>query len=140
MPERWRARLSGAVASAVQTLRDSHAVRAGLAWSTLNWLLDAGCLWVCLRAYGADLPIELVVSAYGLANALGLLPLTPGGLGIIEGTLVPALVAAGASAGVALLGVVTWRLLQYWLPIPVAGLCWLSLGRAGGRWSRTSGP
>src|SRR3984885_5124166 len=40
------------------------------AWATLNWLLDAFCLWVFLWSFGSVVsPIDLLV-AYGLANVL----------------------------------------------------------------------
>jgi hypothetical protein len=61
---------------------------------------------------------------------LALLPLTPGGLGLVEGTLVAVLVAFGAPHAYALLGVTTWRLAEFWLPIPLSALSYLSL-RAG---------
>lgn len=126
-PTRLRASVSAVLRSATTTLRDTEAVRAGLAWSAVNWLLDALCLWLCLRGYGEDVPPELVLVAYGAAMLVGMLPFTPGGIGIVESLLVPALVAAGAAAGPAVLAALTWRLLQFWVPIPVAALCWLSL-------------
>lgn len=46
---------------------------------------------------------------------------------MIEGVLIPSLVGFGAPSTVALLGVVSWRLFEFWLPIPVAGLTYLSL-------------
>jgi uncharacterized membrane protein YbhN (UPF0104 family) len=64
---------------------------------------------------------------YGVGGILSLLPITPGGLGIVEGVLVPAAVAFGAPASTALLGVIGWRLLQYWLPIPLSLVAYLSL-------------
>ena len=56
-----------------------------------------------------------------------LLPITPSGLGVVEGVLIPAVVSLGASASVALLGVLTWRLVQFWLPVPLALLTYISL-------------
>jgi uncharacterized membrane protein YbhN (UPF0104 family) len=70
---------------------------------------------------------ELVLSAYGVAGLVGLVPITPGGLGVIEGTLVSGLVIVGGASGPVVLGVLTWRLLQFWLPVPVAAVAWLSL-------------
>ncbi|WP_167880583.1 lysylphosphatidylglycerol synthase transmembrane domain-containing protein [Nocardioides guangzhouensis] len=133
VPQRWRSVVGPAVTRGVESLRDGRVTRAGMTWAVANWLLDAICLWVCLAAAGASVPVELVIAAYGLVNVVALLPITPGGIGIVEGLLVPALVATGAPAGSALVGVLTWRLLQYWLPLPVAGLCWVSLGRPGHR-------
>jgi hypothetical protein len=95
--------------------------------ATANWLLDASALWVFLLAFGfASNPWRMLV-AYGLACLVGLLPITPGGLGIIEGVLIPTLVVFGTPQGIALLGVLTWRIVQYWLPIPIAVAAYLSL-------------
>ncbi|MDQ4098491.1 MAG: YbhN family protein [Actinomycetota bacterium] len=101
-------------------------VRA-VGWATANWLLDAASLWVFLAAFGHATSIDGLLIAYGLANVLGALPITPGGLGIIEGVLTPTLVGFGAPGGVAVLGVVSWRLVNFWLPIPAGGLAYLSL-------------
>jgi hypothetical protein len=100
---------------------------AACAWGATNWLLDAAALWVVLAGAGfvAD-PLELFV-AYALAGVLGVLPITPGGLGIVEGVLVPALVGLGAPPQVALVGVLGWRLVGFWLPIPVGVLAWATL-------------
>lgn len=112
---------------AAESLRHASLRRRGAAWSYANWALDCACLWVCLRAYGETVAPELRVSAYGLANLVGMVPITPGGIGVIEGLLVPSLIATGADAGAVVLGVLTWRLLQYWLPVPVAALAGASL-------------
>ncbi len=112
--------------------------RAGL-WAAANWLLDASSLWVFLFAFGAHVsPIDLLV-AYGLANVLAVLPLTPGGLGVIELTLVTVLTGFGVHAGAATAGVLSWRLVNFWLPIPFGGASYLSL-RLGSRWHRTRDP
>ncbi|OLF10500.1 hypothetical protein BLA60_15020 [Actinophytocola xinjiangensis] len=58
---------------------------------------------------------DRVFAAYGLANIAGAIPLTPG---------------AGTPHGEAILTVLTWRLVNFWLPTPVGGLAFLSL-RAG---------
>jgi uncharacterized protein (TIRG00374 family) len=115
-------------------LDEYRARRGGLviavAWAGANWLLDVASLWVFLLAFGyaAD-PTQLLV-AYGLACLVGLVPITPGGLGIIEGVLVPAIVGFGTPHGIALLGVLSWRLVEFWLPLPLAVLAYGSL-RAG---------
>jgi uncharacterized protein (TIRG00374 family) len=101
-----------------------------IAWAATNWLLDVASLWVFLLAFGyAANPTHLLV-AYGLACLVGLVPITPGGLGIIEGVLVPAIIGFGTPHGIALLGVLSWRLVEYWLPMPIAVVAYASL-RAG---------
>lgn len=67
------------------------------------------------------------------------MPITPGGIGVVEGVLISTLLGFGVPGGIAVLGVVSWRLIQYWAPIPVAGLCYLSLRTPGWR-DRVGGP
>jgi uncharacterized protein (TIRG00374 family) len=126
----------------VSFLRDGTRTIRACVFAMLFWLLDAACLYVCLQSYnGSHIGPTLVLTAYGFANLLGLLPLTPGGLGVVEGSLIPLLIALGTSSQVAVLGVLTWRVLQFWLPVPVAGACYLVLkltGRLGRRESPTA--
>ena len=96
-------------------------------WATLNWLLDAAALWVFVAAYGFRLGLDGLIVSFGLANVVAALPVTPGGLGLVEGVLVPTIVGFGAPRSVALLGVVSYRLVNFWMPIPAAGLAYLSL-------------
>jgi uncharacterized protein (TIRG00374 family) len=106
--------------------------RAGM-WAAANWLLDATSLWVFLFAFGAHIsPVDVLV-AYGLANILAVIPLTPGGLGVVELTIVSVLTGFGVPGGAATAGVLCWRLVNFWLPIPFGGAAYLSLrlGRPG---------
>lgn len=96
-------------------------------WAAANWLLDAASLWVFIAAFDHRTNVVGLLVGYGLANVLAALPITPGGLGIIEGVLTPTLVGFGVPGGVAVLGVVSWRLVNFWLPIPLGGLAYLSL-------------
>jgi uncharacterized protein (TIRG00374 family) len=101
---------------------------SAVVWAAANWLLDAGSLWVFLRAFDPHwVNLDGLLVAYGLANVLAAIPLTPGGLGVVEATLTSALVGFGATRAVALLGVVSYRLVNFWLPIPVGGLAYVSL-------------
>ncbi len=96
-------------------------------WASLNWLLDAACLWVFVWAFGhAISPIDLLV-AYGLANILAAIPLTPAGLGVVEATLIPTLVGFGVPHGQAILAVLSYRLVNFWIPIPIGGAAYASL-------------
>jgi uncharacterized protein (TIRG00374 family) len=104
-------------------------------WATGNWLLDAASLAVFVGAFGRWVNPDGLLVAYGLANVLAVIPLTPGGLGVIEATLTSVLVGFGTPRGVATLGVVGYRLVNFWLPIPLGGLAYLSLQVNSGRTS-----
>jgi uncharacterized protein (TIRG00374 family) len=107
--------------------RDRRVLARAVGWAAAFWLSDAASLWVFLAAFGHfTSPYGLLV-AYGLANVLAFLPITPGGLGIVEGVLVPTLVGFGSPRGVAILGVITYRLVNFWLPIPLGALSYLSM-------------
>jgi uncharacterized membrane protein YbhN (UPF0104 family) len=98
-----------------------------MGWATANWLLDAASLWVFVGAFGHFIsPVDLMV-AYGLANILAAIPITPGGLGIVEFVLVSMITGFGPSADQALSAVLAYRAVNFWLPIPFGGLAYASL-------------
>jgi uncharacterized protein (TIRG00374 family) len=96
-------------------------------WAVLNWLFDAASLYVFVGAFGHWVNPDGLLVAYGLANVLAAIPLTPGGLGVVEATLTALLVGFGTPRGIALAGVLVYRLFQFWAPIPLGGLAYLSL-------------
>jgi putative heme transporter len=95
--------------------------------SVCAWLLDAASLWVFLRAFGGTLDPDALLIAFGLANVAAFIPVTPGGLGIVEGVYIPTLVGLGLTRRVATLGVASYRLAQFWFPIMLGGLLYASL-------------
>ena len=116
----------------------------GVSWAAANWLLDAASLAVFVGAFGHWVNPDGLLVAYGLAYVLAVIPITPGGLGVVEATLTSLLVGFGTARGVATLGVVAYRLVNFWIPIPVGGVAYLSLqvdkaGARGSRWARLKG-
>ncbi|MGH9044454.1 MAG: lysylphosphatidylglycerol synthase transmembrane domain-containing protein [Acidimicrobiales bacterium] len=109
-------------------LKDKALLRHAVIWAAANWLLDAASLWVFLFAFDSKpvLPIDLLV-AYGLANILAVIPITPSGLGVVEGVLIPTLVGFNVPRTTAIFGVIGYRLINFWLPIPIGGASYLSL-------------
>jgi hypothetical protein len=107
--------------------RDKRVLAWSLVWASLNWLLDAASLWCFVAAFGhLANPVELF-AAYGIANVAGALPLTPGGLGVVDSVTPLLLVGFGVTRSTATLGVLAWRLVNFWLPIPTGALAFLSL-------------
>jgi uncharacterized protein (TIRG00374 family) len=102
-------------------------VRGAIGWAMANWLLDAGSLWVFLAAFGARVPLDSLFVSFGLANVLAAIPLTPGGLGVVEAVLTSTLVGFGVDGAVAAVGVVTYRLAAFWLPIPLGAFSYATL-------------
>lgn len=125
--DRVRAGLEGVATNLSVLLSQPRRAVAAAGWATLNWLLDAAVLWVFLAALGHPTAVPAVLVAYGLANVLAAIPVSPGGLGIVEATLVATLAGFGVPRAVAALSVAAYRLVQFWLPIPAGGLAWGSL-------------
>ncbi|MHB2027265.1 MAG: lysylphosphatidylglycerol synthase transmembrane domain-containing protein [Acidimicrobiales bacterium] len=121
-------RLLGKVADRITLLiTNRRTLWWALTWAALNWLLDVTCLWVFLWSFGSLVsPINLLV-AYGLANVLAAIPLTPAGLGVVEGVLITSLVGFGVPHSQAILAVLAYRLINFWIPIPLGGAAYASL-------------
>jgi uncharacterized protein (TIRG00374 family) len=120
--------LLGQVRGSMTTLAsDRSLLKWALTWAALNWLLDAASLWSFVAALGRFVdPFELF-AAYGIANVLGAIPITPGGLGVIEASAASLLVSFGLTSNIATLAVIGWRLVNFWLPIPVGAAAYISL-------------
>jgi uncharacterized membrane protein YbhN (UPF0104 family) len=101
-----------------------------MGWAAVNWLLDMAALWVLLAGLGHRVGLVGIMVCYGLANVLAAIPLTPGGLGVVEAALSTLLVGFSVPAETALFGVLCWRAVNFWLPIPVGGLAYASLCRS----------
>jgi uncharacterized protein (TIRG00374 family) len=82
---------------------------------------DYACLLAALRATGSDPRPSLVLLAYAATGIIALVPITPGGLGIVEASLSGLLVLAGVPGGKAFVATLVYRLASYWLPL-LAGL------------------
>lgn len=129
-------RVPDVVAQLAARLRDFAGDRSlvlrAVGWSAGYWLLAAASLWVFLAAFGHTADAVSLMVAFGLANVLAVIPITPRGLGVVEATLIPLLVGFGGQSGPVTLGVLSWRFVNFWLPIPVGGLAYLSLQVEGG--------
>jgi uncharacterized protein (TIRG00374 family) len=137
--ERWTARIPfvdgramrasfGRVADRLRQFEHQRGLlmRSG-GWACANWVLDAASLAVFVGAFGHWVNPDGLLVAFGLANVLAVLPITPGGLGVVEATLTSLLVGFGTPRGAATLGVIGYRLVNFWLPIPLGGLSYVSL-------------
>jgi len=98
-------------------------------WQAL--LLSAGrlafdylCLLAALRATGARPRPSLILVAYAVAGIVGMIPATPGGLGLVEASLTGLLVLAQVDSSQAVLATLTYRLASYWVPLLVGPIAY----------------
>ena len=82
-----------------------------LAW----WAFDLLALWCSFRAFGASPPAGALTMGYLLGQLGNLLPL-PGGVGGIDGAMIGTFIALGIGASTAVVAVLAYRTLSFWLP------------------------
>jgi uncharacterized protein (TIRG00374 family) len=95
-----------------------------------KWVFDYLTLVFALAAVGSRPNVALVLVAYSAASLLGQIPLTPGGLGVVEAGLTGALALIGVNAGSAVLATLAYRLFNYWLQLPAGAVAWVLHRRA----------
>ena len=93
---------------------------------------DYFALLCALRATGASPKAPLVLLAYAATAVIALVPLTPGGLGIVEASLSGLLVLAGVHSASAIIATLAYRLVTYWLPILAGGVVYVAFRRRYG--------
>ncbi|NNE11836.1 MAG: flippase-like domain-containing protein, partial [Ilumatobacter sp.] len=67
-----------------QLISDKNLLGRVAFWAALNWLFDAAALWVFLRAFNISMDVDALVIAFGIANVVAAIPITPGGLGYVD--------------------------------------------------------
>ncbi len=101
------------------------AITAAVGKSFFDYL----ALVATLYAVNAKADPALVLLAYVAGSFLGMVPLTPGGLGFVEAGLTGTLVLAGVDAGAAAVSTLAYRLLSFWLPLPAGAVAYWLFGR-----------
>ena len=131
---RW-GRLAQAVRSAIaswaQQLRTVRltplAGVAAFALMIVSWVADVAVLAVAFLALDSSPPWTGLLLAYCAGQIAASVPVTPGGIGVVEGSITLALVAFGGAENITLAAVLLYRLIAYWACIPAGGLAWLAL-------------
>jgi len=131
----WSAQLISRLGEEIRAARRQLARRSAetpkLAALALGyWTFDALCMILMFDAFGVAADPLVLLAAYGVATAIAAIPLTPGGIGIFELTMLTtlALLGVGSEAAIPILG---YRLFNFWLPIPLAAVFYPTLRRAG---------
>jgi hypothetical protein len=111
-----------------------------VAWGSTNWLLDCAAFALMFTAIHAPIPWDGLLLAYGAGQLAATLPITPGGLGVVEGSLTIALVAFGGQVSSTTDAVLLYRLISFWF---ILVLGWLLIGEMAlevrrGRWRRSA--
>ena len=93
--------------------------RLTLMTSAANWALDICCLYAACLAFGVHIGLWEIGAIYLGIQLVRQIPLTPGGIGLVEVSLLAALVAAHVPEAPASAAVLIYRLFAAWLIIPI---------------------
>jgi uncharacterized membrane protein YbhN (UPF0104 family) len=140
---RWVARalaIPALAASGVRTAMDLIGKRdPRLLGAPAWWGFDVCVLWAMFHAFGSAPPFTVILMAYFVGTFGNLLPL-PGGLGGVEGGMIGAFAAFGVEFNLAVLAVLSYRAVSFWLPTLPGAVAYLQLRRIVARWREEEGP
>lgn len=127
-PRRHEAEVIAGIISRLGRLRLTwRDFAAALGWSVANWSCDCACLACGYLAVHALIPWQALLLAYGAGQLASNLPITPGGLGVVEGSLTIALVAYGGAQASTVGAVLLYRIVSFWAFLPVGWLAYLAI-------------
>jgi uncharacterized membrane protein YbhN (UPF0104 family) len=124
------ATLGAGVRTAAGLIRER---RLGLLGAVGYWGFDIAVLGVSFKAFGSGVPVDVLVLGYFLGTLGSLLPL-PGGIGGVEGGMIGAFAAFGVSADHAVIAVLAYRAISFWLPTLPGIAGYLSLRKTVRGW------
>jgi uncharacterized membrane protein YbhN (UPF0104 family) len=97
------------------------------AWGYL-WF-DIAVLWVCFKALGHTPPIADLVLAYQIGYLSNLIPI-PGGIGVLDGSLVGMFVLFGVNDTLATSATIVYHAISLWIPATWGTIAFLLLRRS----------
>jgi putative heme transporter len=123
------------IRTAIDLIRERNPGLLGaIAW----WGFDISVLWAMFHAFGSPPPFTVIWMAYFVGTLGNLLPL-PGGLGGVEGGMIGAFAAFGVNFNLALLAVLSYRAISFWLPTLPGAVAYFQLRRTVARWRDEQG-
>jgi uncharacterized protein (TIRG00374 family) len=140
---KWAQKAANLPASASAGMRDAiehlrHPDPA-LLGAVLFWAFQIAVLWAAFRAFGDAPPLAVLIQAFFVGMFGNLLPV-PGGVGGVEGGLIAAFVAFGVDFEQALVAVLVYRAVTFWLPMIPGVIAYFQLRRTVERWAREPAP
>jgi len=91
-----------------------------------GWVFDIAALWASFRAFGHSPPPAVLIMGYYVGTLGNALPL-PGGIGGVEGGMIGAFLAFGVDGPLAVLAVLAYRTISYWLPTAPGAIAYFQL-------------
>jgi uncharacterized membrane protein YbhN (UPF0104 family) len=115
------------------TIRTTRREMFSLDWRLLGawgylWF-DIAVLWVCFKALGHTPPVADLVLAYQIGYLSNLIPI-PGGIGVLDGSLVGMFVLFGVNDTLATSATIVYHAISLWIPATWGTIAFLLLRRS----------
>jgi uncharacterized protein (TIRG00374 family) len=138
------AKTSGTLASGVRTaavhVRHPRRSALTLAGAVGWWAGNIGILWASFHAFGVNVAFGVIVMGFFVGMVANLAPSPAAGVGTVDAGLIGAFVLLGIDADTVFPAILTFRLVGFWLPIPVGIWSYVQLRRTIRRWEAETQP
>jgi uncharacterized protein (TIRG00374 family) len=128
LPGRLREIVTGLSEDVLQSLegfRRPTDLAGTVIWSYVSWILHSGVYWIVALAFGLQLDFATTLLVVGAVNLAGLIPASPGQVGVFEFFVVVVLTAVGVPEVQATAYALVVHLV-IWLPVTLSGFILLA--------------
>ncbi|HEY7950451.1 MAG TPA: lysylphosphatidylglycerol synthase transmembrane domain-containing protein [Solirubrobacterales bacterium] len=98
------------------------------------WAANIGILWASFKAFGVHVPLAVVVQGFFLGMVANLFPLAPAGVGAVDAGMIGAFVLFGIPEETVFPAVLVYRLVAFWMPLPLGLVAFFQLRHTAHRW------
>jgi uncharacterized protein (TIRG00374 family) len=134
------ATLASGVRTAAVHVRHPKRSALTLAGAIGWWAGNVGILWGSFHAFGVNVPFGVLVMGFFVGMVANLAPSPAGGVGTVDAGLIGAFVLFGIDEDVVFPAILTFRLVGFWLPIPVGVWSYVKLRRTIRGWEAETPP
>jgi uncharacterized protein (TIRG00374 family) len=104
------------------------------------WATSIGVLWASFHAFGVHVPLAVVVQGFFLGMVANLFPFAPAGVGAVDAGMIGAFVLFGFAGETVFPAILVFRLVAFWLPIPLGVVAFFQLRKTVHRWEEDGLP
>ena len=94
---------------------DKKALYYTVPLSFLIWIFEIFRVYMVFLAFGANVSLIVIGEVFIVASLVGMIPLLPGGLGTIDGSMILLYSSAGISSSISAAATVIERLISFWM-------------------------
>jgi uncharacterized membrane protein YbhN (UPF0104 family) len=131
--DRFHGRAATWACATAGTIRNTRRMLFSFDWRLLGAIgylwFDIAVLWVCFKALGHTPPIASLVLAYQIGYLSNLIPI-PGGIGVLDGSLVGMFVLYGVNDTLSTSATIVYHAISLWVPATWGTIAFLLLRRS----------